>query len=163
MGFIETLETWGGKVLDVARMDLLKHTYKLQEDNIGQLKTNNEALKDSNELLKEKNVELKNEVATLRTNLEEARQAIRDDAEPELSEIELKLLKFFGNNDGDVFASDRLRPRGGFKEQKAVLEHALTNLSHLGFLDVVPTFGDETPYAIAHKGREFLIKNGHLK
>jgi len=36
MGFIETLETWGGKVLDVARMDLLKHTYKLQVDKISE-------------------------------------------------------------------------------------------------------------------------------
>ena len=51
MGLPEMLGTLKGKVLDAANIELLEHTYNLQERTIKQLESNNNALEKRNELL----------------------------------------------------------------------------------------------------------------
>jgi len=52
---IKILADIKGKALDVVHFELLKNAYELQNKNIEQLKTNNEALEESIKLLKQKN------------------------------------------------------------------------------------------------------------
>ena len=58
-----------GKVLDAANFDLLMHAYDLQNENIKQLKNNNQALKENNDLLKEKVENLEEENQSLRKSV----------------------------------------------------------------------------------------------
>jgi hypothetical protein len=52
MDFLGMLNGLKGKVLDAAHFDLLKSAYDLQNENITQLKSNNEALKENAELVR---------------------------------------------------------------------------------------------------------------
>lgn len=51
MEITKILQTIKGKVLDATHFELLRNAYELQEKNITQLKSNNEALKESNVLI----------------------------------------------------------------------------------------------------------------
>jgi cell division protein FtsB len=61
MDIIDILGAIKGKVLDVSHFDLLINAYELLNQNIVQLKDNNDALRVSSELLKQKIKELNDE------------------------------------------------------------------------------------------------------
>ena len=54
MDVLSVLNGIKGKVLDAANHDLLRRAYDLQNDNIEQLKSNNDALRESNSMHKER-------------------------------------------------------------------------------------------------------------
>jgi hypothetical protein len=65
MDILSILKSLKGKVLDAAHFEMLKHAYELQDQNLKQLKSNNNALKESNDLLKDKVSRLEGEVTRL--------------------------------------------------------------------------------------------------
>ena len=67
-----------GKALDAAHFDLLKHAYDLQNENIEQLKSNNQALRESNDLLAEKVKRLEKENESLRRSVRPNDLALKD-------------------------------------------------------------------------------------
>ena len=103
MNITEILNSVKGKVLDVAHFDLLKHAYELQEENIKQLKTNNEALKESKDLLlkniqnlEDENKELRASNAQLKKEIPEVKP---DSSFPELSEVADSILQLYLRED----------------------------------------------------------------
>jgi FtsZ-binding cell division protein ZapB len=66
-----------GKVLDAKHSELLKHAYDLQNQNIEQLKTNNEALREKAQLLEEKAVRLSRENEVLKTTVSQLQAQVR--------------------------------------------------------------------------------------
>lgn len=76
MDILSILQNLKGKVLDAAYFDVLKHAYELQDQNLRQLKGNNEALKESNDLLREKVSRLKGEVTRLNEVVGELRKKV---------------------------------------------------------------------------------------
>lgn len=77
MDVTSVLQSVKGKVLDAAHFELLKHAYGLQEENITQLKSNNEALKESNLLLQDKIKKLEVQSAELEQKLGEASSTVQ--------------------------------------------------------------------------------------
>src|SRR5688572_26032865 len=59
MDVISILNGIKGKVLDAAHFDLLRSAYDLQNENIEQLKSNNEAIRENNILLRNASETLK--------------------------------------------------------------------------------------------------------
>ena len=76
MDILSILQTLKGKVLDAAHFEMLKHAYELQDQNLKQLKGNNEALKESNDLLKDKASRLEGEVTRLNDVVGELKKKI---------------------------------------------------------------------------------------
>ena len=56
-----------GKALDVKDVELLKHAYELQDQNLKQLKTNNDALHENVGLMREKTERMQQEIERLTT------------------------------------------------------------------------------------------------
>lgn len=65
MDIVAILQGLKGKVLDLKDIELLKHTYDLQDQNQKQLKTNNDALRENAELVREKITRLQTEIDRL--------------------------------------------------------------------------------------------------
>jgi hypothetical protein len=102
MGMTEILAQVKDKVLDAAHFELLKHAYELQEENIAQLKTNNESLKESNVLLKEKLERLEtanNGLNTVINNLKARLKKLDCASNQNLSDVANSVIQAFLDND----------------------------------------------------------------
>ena len=96
MNVSEILKGLKGKVLDATHFDLLRHAYVLQEENIKQLKTNNEALKESNSLLLERVKKLEGTQKMLEKRFEELQSKDNSpQAHIKLSELALAVLEAY--------------------------------------------------------------------
>ena len=76
MDILGVLQALKGKVLDATHFELLKHAYELQNENLAQLKNNNEALRESNGLVKDKLAKLEPEIKRLRGIIEELEKKV---------------------------------------------------------------------------------------
>jgi FtsZ-binding cell division protein ZapB len=103
MDIINILGTIKGKVLDASNFDLLKHAYEHQNQNIVQLKDNNDALHESNELLKQKIRELSDENTILKETVKKYKNKIKSlpltSLIDNLSEIAVNILELYISND----------------------------------------------------------------
>jgi len=103
MDVISILSGVKNKVLDAKNYDLLKHAYDLQNQNIEQLKNNNEALKESNKLLQERVNQLKDENDSLIKSVNELTQRLsqlENDRTPAgLSKVALAILDLYRQRD----------------------------------------------------------------
>ena len=81
MGFGEILQGLKGKVLDLQHIEMLRHAYDLQEENVKQLKCNNDLLRDS--------------AQRLEAQLQETSQRLREaETSRDSALAELKEMKF---------------------------------------------------------------------
>jgi FtsZ-binding cell division protein ZapB len=67
MDVIAVLAGLKGKALDLRDIEILKHAYELQDQNIKQLKENNDALRDASKLAQDRVKSLEQENAELKT------------------------------------------------------------------------------------------------
>jgi hypothetical protein len=81
MDIISMIESMKGKVLDQMQIELIKHTYSLQAENMEQLKTSNELLRAKVEELKRDNLLLYEKVGGLHGEIDVLR-ALNPASEP---------------------------------------------------------------------------------
>src|SRR3990172_6618028 len=113
MDILGVLQTLKGKVLDATHFELLKHAYKLQNQNLKQLNHNNDALKESNDLLKEKTARLEGELAKLQARVEELEADATPSPSPDYtpSPAAAAILKYCLKHDVTDFLADEMMPR----------------------------------------------------
>ncbi len=99
MDISKILQNLKGKVLDATHFDLLKHAYELQEENIKQLRTNNDALKESHKLMAAKMATLESEHTNLEAEISVIQKALPEPKEIELSEYAEEVLRVFRSVD----------------------------------------------------------------
>lgn len=116
MDILAILGTFKDKTLDLKDVELLRHAYELQEENIRQLQTNNESFKETSSLLREKNQALENQVSSLKKEnamLRESLDALQKSAAKQdtsdLSDEHVALLQqVAAHNGGEGIVKDQL-------------------------------------------------------
>ena len=102
MDILNILDTVKGKVLDASHFDMLKHAYELQDQNIVQLRDNNDALRKTNELLKQRIKELNDENTilkeTIRKYKNKTKSLPRTLLTDNFSEIAINILELYISN-----------------------------------------------------------------
>jgi chromosome segregation ATPase len=104
MEFSKILSEIKGKVLDAAHFDLLRHAYELQDENLKQLKSNNEALRENKEQLKEKISMLEQKIAELKKRIDYYQDQLKNflAQEYEMSEVANAILNLYLEHDETV-------------------------------------------------------------
>jgi DNA-binding transcriptional ArsR family regulator len=163
MDILNLLGTLKGKALDLKDIELLKHAYELQEENIKQLKTSNESYRESMELLRSQSsdrqnqiVELKSALAGLQTELETVRKQIPAPSNalpPECSDI----LRHLANNpDHDWWNTELARLIG---KPLTAVDHYLDVLKDGDYVYLSWSMNrDGTNVDLAARGREYAVK-----
>lgn len=161
MDITSILQGIKGKVLDAAHFDLLKHAYELQEENINQLKSNNEALKESNVLIRGKLQKAELEKAALEEALASAKAEAdklrpRDAGAYSLSVAAKAVLALFKAADvTDMYEANIVQ---GAKHSRIEVESAIEELSSANFLDyssVSPQRG--VNYYLTAEGKRYVL------
>ena len=145
------------KVLDARHIELLKHAYELQNQNIEQLKSNNEALREKALLLEEKAALLNRENEALKTTINtlESRLAAQPKAE-ELCEDEKKILVYLAKCGQNRPTSQVIAAHVGVSQPRT--ECYLGRLFESDYLDHSLPFGRRPiGYSIRQKGRDYLL------
>jgi len=156
------LETLKNKALDAAHVELLRSAYQLQERNIEQLKTNNEALRENAELFKNANGALKAELEELRTRCDRiARELPRTQAlfEYEPSEVAEKILRHVAKLDRGFFRDVELS--NSLNESQLKIEASLHQLEdrEIVRLERVDHHGDRgREYRLTPAGTAFVVE-----
>ncbi|MBA7482016.1 hypothetical protein ES707_17496 [subsurface metagenome] len=161
MDVISILNGVKDKVLDAKNYDLLKRAYALQNENIEQLKTNNEALKESNKLLKEKLVHLEGENESLKQSVDEISQRVsqldQDSASSSLSEVALAILDLYRQRDTTgLFKEVEIIPDLNFS--KIQIESAIDELKRSNMIKsslISHDYGIK--YSLTEQGKKYLI------
>ena len=103
MDIINILGTIKGKVLDASHFDLLINAYERQNQNIVQLKDNNNTLRVSSELFKQKIKELNDENTNLKETIKKYKNIIKLLPQTSLidnfSKIAVNILELYISND----------------------------------------------------------------
>jgi hypothetical protein len=157
MGITEILGQFKGKVLDAAHFDLLKHAYELQEQNIAQLKINNESLRESNELLLEKirsleelNIKLKDTI----NNLEARLKKLDSPSEFDLSDAAKKVLGLFLLN--NTTAITRVRIEDQLNLSKIEIASAIDELKNKQIIIIHTSHGN---ISLRESGKKILANS----
>lgn len=161
MDITSILQGIKGKVLDAAHFDLLKHAYELQEQNINQLKSNNEAIKESNLLIQEKNKHISGEMVALESRIQELEEALAKAQVPETalnepSSVALAVLGKFKERDvTDMYQHQiaHLLPHTNIEVESALDE--LSELELISFGSV--SYENGVNYYLTGKGKKFLL------
>lgn len=154
-----------GKALDAAHFDLLKHAYDLQNDNIEQLKSNNEALRESNQLLLDKVKRFEKENEFLRKSIEDLKQQVIDSSDAfqaaELTEVARDVLRLYVQQDvTDLFDEDIIR---ALRHSRIHVEAALDELEKAGILNLGASVMDQgNSYFLTEKGKKYLTQGDIL-
>ncbi len=153
MDISKLLQSLKGKVLDAAHFELLVRAYKLQEENIKQLKTNNDALKESNALISDKLTRLRSERESLSGELSHIK-TLTPSENINLSEFAEHVLGLYVEKDGiDMFERDIL---GSSKLTTIQSQHAITELQEQGLISyAIPKAGGNL-YVLQPRGKERL-------
>ena len=109
MDIVKILGGIKGKVLDAAHYELLENAYGLQNQNIQQLKANNDAIKENNLLLKSKLEELLSDNKTLHAQIEEYKLKLsslsKESVNKAISEVGNALLTYCLEDDATEFTT----------------------------------------------------------
>ena len=137
MDITNILSSIKGKVLDAKNIELLKHSYDLQNDNIEQLKNNNDALKESNQLLQEKLDRFQKENKSLRATIKQLKEQIPSSSESlDLSEVAIDILKLYVDRDKTKLYRDETDP--SLSHGQIQIEAAIDELTNA---DIIHTIG----------------------
>ncbi len=132
MDISKILQSLKGKVLDATHFDLLKHAYELQEENIKQLKTNNEALKESHRILSDKVLALEIEQENLENEVSEIHKTLPKHEKKELSKFAKCVLDVYIKHDTTALFRDKIVQNSGLKNIEAEAGIAeLVEIKHL--------------------------------
>ncbi len=150
-----------GKVLDAKHIELLKHAYDLQNQNIEQLKSNNEALREKAQLLEERAALLKNENDALRATVEGLQARV--DVPPRapslhgLSDVALNIVKLYrAMNKTDLFM-DEIAPQ--VRCSQIQLEAAIGELEDAGIIESLGgVMGRGSSYSLTKEAKRLLAK-----
>jgi len=166
MDIINTLGAIKGKVLDDSHFDLLKHAYELQDQDIVQLKNNNDALGESDELLKQKIKELNEENIILKETINKYKNIIKLLPQTSLidnfSEIAVNILELYISNETTELWEKfimRTLPFSEIQVQAGLDE--LNRAELISSYSFDPSHGKE--YSLTEKGRfNLAIKSTHI-
>lgn len=145
-----------GKVLDAAHFELLKHAYDLQEENIKQLKTNNDALRENNQLLADEIAALK----LIKNGIESENKLIKamfpnDDIE--LSDEAEAVLDVYLKKDGINLYQAWILSESGLTTIQT--QSGITELQEKGFLTYGRrNRGGEVLLSLQPRGQKILSK-----
>jgi len=120
-----------GKVLDAANFDILRSAYVLQNQNIEQLKSNNEAITENNQLLRERCAKLEEEIVRLKAenaNLHSEQDngnTAKNDYTP--TGISLQILQLYQKVDKSLLFDEQVASM--IKHSKLEIEVAFSELS----------------------------------
>jgi chromosome segregation ATPase len=151
-----------GKVLDASHFDLLKHAYELQNQNISQLKSNNEAIKESNQLLQEKIRRLENEIATINRSFEKLKTRLEEiEAQKpsfDLSEVAMDILGLYLKQDATDLYNEQIV--SSLPHNRIKVESAIDELSEAKIIDFASGHMDYgNNYHLTEIGKKFLAKS----
>jgi predicted nuclease with TOPRIM domain len=156
MDIINILGTIKGKVLDTSHLDLIKDAYELQNQNIVQLKNNNDALRESNELLKQKIKKLNDENTILKETVKKYKNNIKSlpqiSLTDDFSEVAVNILELYvGNDTTELWEKYIIRklPFSEIQVQEGLDELCKAELISSYSFD--PSHGRE--YSLTEKGR----------
>jgi len=166
MDIIKILGTIKGKVLDDSHFDLLKNAFDQQDQDIVQLKNNNDALGESNELFKQKIKKLTDENTILKESVNKYKHIIKLLPQTSLiddfSEIAVNILELYISNDTTELWEKFIMRTLPFSEIQ--VQAGLDELSRAELISSYsfdPSHGKE--YSLTEKGRYNLaIRSKHL-
>ncbi|MCG7981022.1 MAG: hypothetical protein G8D81_15190 [gamma proteobacterium symbiont of Clathrolucina costata] len=144
-----------GKVLDASHFDLLKHAYDLQEENIKQLKTNNDALKDSNQLLQDEVAALKKVKDDLANENSVVRAMFPSDDIDLNEDAEIVLKVFLARDAINVFEKDLLNESG---VSIIRTQSGITELQEKGFVSYGRPLAGGNVLGLNPRGQKRLAK-----
>jgi hypothetical protein len=157
MDILGVLQALKGKVLDAAHFELLKHAYELQDENLRQLKNNNDALRENNELSKDKATRLEAENKALRRKVEvlETDRPKGPAPEVELSLAANTILEKFKELDKtDLYDEDLFK---WLDMTRIEIETGLDELQNLGLIDIAGYGQQGNNYYLTEKGKRFIL------
>lgn len=160
MDILGILQTLKGKVLDATHFELLKRAYELQDENLKQLKSNNEALKESNDLVKEKMGHLEAEVARLRGTIEELEKKVPTAAPVSgyaPSRAAAAILEQYVKNDETRLYDEQLFQL--IRLSKIEIKAGLDELQMHKLVDFGSVSINGASYYLTHEGKQFVLKN----
>ncbi len=163
MDVLSILNGVKNKVLDAKNFNILKHAYDLQNENIEQLKSNNEALKESNELFQEKVNCLEEENESLKRSVTKLSQRVpqldHDSTSSRLSEVALAILDFYRQRDTTKLCKEaEIIPALNFG--KIQIESAIDELKKAKMIissSIRPDYG--IMYSLTEQGKKYLAGN----
>lgn len=156
MDIIKLIDGIKGKVLDASKIDLLKHAYDLQNQNIEQLKTNNEAVRESHGLLQKKVEQIEAENTSLKKEVQRLTEAIGQNADATgLSKVALDILRLYKKRDvTEILAVElpQYLPHSNIDTESATDELQAAKLMNLGGLVGAMT------YRLTAAGRKYIAQ-----
>jgi len=160
MDIIKILSDVKGKALDAVHFELLKSAYELQNQNIEQLKNNNEALKESFSLLREKTKRLEKENYEYKKFIEAFKRentSKKDISSPTLTEVANAILSECLKDDETEFVAENMIAR--LQYSKIQIKAALDELSKHKLIQIsaVSWRGGGTHYYLTSKGKQFIL------
>ncbi len=187
MDAISLLNGLKNKVLDAKNIELLKHTYDLQNDNIEQLNTSNTAYKENNERLQEEVKDLKTENESLKQTVAQLNQRVSQlkggSVSSGLSEVQIAILELYRERSAEPLYKEsqiipsltsnfsRIQIESGIDdlEEAKMIEwsHRKSDLGHKFLTNRDLLAGrfderyddDDTAYSLTTQGRKHLVKN----
>ncbi len=170
MDIVKILSDIKGKALDTVHFELLKKTYELQNQNITQLKNNNEALKESNALLQDKISTLEDEKSKMGKQIHQLQienqdlKSIRSlESKEELSEHSASILKKCIKEGINEFVDTAIGKKLSLNQLEC--ETAIGELRKKRFIVQAKACQERIGgfrYKFTQSGREYLSKNGNL-
>ena len=160
MDIVKILSDLKGKVLDATHFELLQSAYELQNENITQLKENNEAIKETNGFLNEKIERLNSEKIDLQSTVEhlEAKLAsIPAEGEVGLSATAIDILRKCIEQDITDFDLNRIIPQLSYSRLQT--EAAIDELEEKDLIQLGSVGMDSGPnYYITPEGKKQALK-----
>lgn len=145
-----------GKVLDASHYDLLEHAYKLQQENVTQLRENNAALRESADLLRAELGRAKDRVVALeRENTELQTRVLASGPESELSTCALALLRWLVGDDLKAFYD--VEAHDAELGSKLETEAAIDELEAAKLIDVGSYGSQGAHYYLTDAGKRFVL------
>lgn len=160
MDILGILQTLKGKVLDATHFELLKHAYELQDENVKQLKNNNEALKESNGLVKEKMGRLEAELARLRGIIEELEKkvpAVAPVSGYSPTRAEAAILEQYVKCDETRLYDEQLFRL--IRMSKIEIEAGFDELQMHKLIDIGSVGSHGASYYLTDEGKQFVLKD----
>lgn len=160
MDILGILQALKGKVLDATHFELLKHAYELQNENLQQLKSNNDALKESNDLFKDKILRLEAEVGRLRATIEELEKKAPVAAPVSgysPSAAAAAILEQYVKSDELRLYDEQLF--GMIKMSKIEIEAGLDELQMHNLIDIGAVGSRGANYFLTEEGKQFVLKS----
>ncbi len=156
MNIAKILHGLKGQVLDAAHFELLKHAYELQEENIRQLKTNNEALKESQKLLTEKLSALENDYSALESNVDEIRKNLPDPEVTEISDYAQNVLDAYKKADSTQMLKKDIASMS--KMTNIQTESGIAELAEARYLRGTARRAGGILYSLSSSGKQLLTQ-----